>query len=317
MRTPLLSFATILIVLGTIFGQATPPAKMPPPEQPFEKEIRKSVAFIQMVCKKGQDTFDVKGTGFFLSYRDERFPAGSVFMYLITNRHVAECWDPEEKPMEVKSISVRFNLVNGASSVVPLSSSGNIRWIIPTDESVDLALFPLVPDTKQVDYRAVSFEMLATEEIVTREVFEGQKIIFTGFFYQFAGEKKMQPIIREGILAMVPDEDMETIKKKRGKVYLGDVHIFHGNSGSPVFVNVGGIHGNVLAGDRFLLLGVISSYFYEDEDLELHIATTMTGKLRANSGIAAIVPASAVGTLVNDPRLKQMRDQELARLTPK
>lgn len=156
------------------------------------------MAFIHLICQKGQDMFDVKGTGFFVSYHDERFAEGSRFIYFITNRHVAECWDNDDKPMDVKSASVRFNHVDGSSPEESLNSAGNVDWFIPTDESVDLALLPLLPDRKQIDYRAIPFEMLATEDIVNRDIFEGQKIMFTGFFYQFAGEKKMQPIVREG-----------------------------------------------------------------------------------------------------------------------
>lgn len=316
MRTLLKSTVGILTLASVIFGQAAT-AQAPLPEEPFEKQIRKSVAFIHLVCEKGRDTFDVKGTGFFLSYHDERFPDGSQFMYFITNRHVAECWDSDDKPMHVKSASIRFNHFDGSSPEEAMNPTGNLDWIIPKDDSVDLALLPLIPNRKVIDYRAVPFEMLANEEMVSRDVFEGQKIMFAGFFYQFAGEKKMQPIVREGILAMVPDEVMETINGKQGKLYLGDIHIFHGNSGSPVFVNVGGTHGNRILGDRFLLLGVVSSMFYEDQDLQLHIATTLEGKLHANSGIAAIVPATAVEKLVSDPRVKHIRDQKLAQLNTK
>jgi hypothetical protein len=35
---------------------------------------------------------------------------------------------------------------------------------------------------------------------------------------------------------MIPDEPMMTTTGKLGSLYLGDVHIFGGNSGSPVLV---------------------------------------------------------------------------------
>jgi hypothetical protein len=120
-------------------------------------------------------------------------------------------------------------------------------------------------------------------------------VLFTGFFYQIPGMKRFEPIIREGALAMIPYEDLETTLHKSGRVYLADVRAFHGNSGSPLVVNVGGLrNGDIRAGFDYRLLGVVSGFYHEDADLKLTVATTLTGKLEENSGIAMVVPADAI-----------------------
>jgi hypothetical protein len=102
---------------------------------------------------------------------------------------------------------------------------------------------------------------------------------------------------------MVPDEPMMTTTGKPGTVYLCDAHIFGGNSGSPVMVasswlGVGGYH----------LLGVVSGYYYEDENFNLEIATTVKGTGRANSGVAMVVPADDLKALLDAPEQKGSRE---------
>ena len=79
--------------------------------------------------------------------------------------------------------------------------------------------------------------MLATKDrIESASIDVGDNVIFAGYFYQFGGEKKIQPIVREGVLAMMPDEEIKTTLQKPGHLYLADVHAFHGNSGSPLLL---------------------------------------------------------------------------------
>ncbi len=277
---------------------------------PPERIIRKNVAFIRFVCTKGNENYDVRATGFWVAYPDARLK-DTVFSYLVTNRHVAECWDETRAPMAVRSVWLRENMKNGLSSEQFLSSTGNVDWIFPSDDSVDLAVLPLALDPQSVDFLAMTTSSFLGEE----PIYEGDKIMFSGFFYQFPGVKRVEPIIREGIIAMIPDEDLETTTGKPGKVYLGDVHIFGGNSGSPVFVDVGGLRGGGLAlGYSYRLLGVVSGMFYEDTDLSLHVTTTIRGTTHGNSGIAMIVPAKYLKDLLEDPRLKALRDAEVARV---
>jgi hypothetical protein len=55
---------------------------------------------------------------------------------------------------------------------------------------------------------------------------------------------------------------------------------------------------------------VVSGYYYEDSDLKLEIAKTVTGTQRANSGISMIVPADFVrGLILNGKDVVALRDR--------
>ena len=303
-----------VLACATAFGQAAAPAKA----VPFVKKLKETVAFIQLSCQSGNTLLDIRGTGFFSFYPDERVGKDRGFAYLVTNRHVAQCWDENDHPMQVKSISLRMNFADGGSRVIDLNRSGNVPWVLPSDDSVDLAIFPLAFDPKTIEYIPIPLSVFATDDVIaSRDISEGSRIVFSGFFVQFQGEHRMQPIVREGIIAMMPDEKLLNTTGKLGKVFLGDVHIFGGNSGSPVFVDLAGMRGgSIIAGEDYRLLGVVSGYFYEDQELSLKAATTLKGKAHANSGIAIIVPASALKELIEDPRVKSKREAIVAGLKP-
>lgn len=276
-----------------------------------EKQIRKTVVFIRMLCTKDGKDYDVRGTGFWVGYPDERLK-GRQFTYLVTNRHVAECWDDDTaKPMKVRAVWLRLNLKNGPSSELALSQTGNVNWILPSDDSVDLAVLPGGPSDSNVDFMEIPTPLF----LGNQEISEGDKIVFSGFFSQFAGLRRMEPIVREGILAMMPEEDITTTTNKPGKLYLGDVHIFNGNSGSPVLIDTGGLRGNAFTmPGQYRLLGVVSGMFYEDTDLTLQVTTSIKGTSHGNSGIAAIVPVQCLKDLLEDSRLKAIRDAEATRV---
>jgi len=59
--------------------------------------------------------------------------------------------------------------------------------------------------------------------------------VFDGHCYQFPGAERVQPIVRQGVLAMMPDEAIPTpLQNKPGHVYLVDFHAFDGNGGFPI-----------------------------------------------------------------------------------
>jgi hypothetical protein len=227
-------------------------------------------------------------------------PKDSAFDYLVTNRHMIECWDDQQHPRDVTSLVIRVNTKDGSSRKL----SGSPRdWYFPNDESVDLAVMPVtLPD--DLDFAGITSDIFATKEFMRNEqIAEGSPIILSGYFYQFPGERRFQAIVRQGILSMVPDEPIKTTAGKLGIVYLGDVHIFGGNSGSPVMVAAGPV--NI---DGYHLLGIVSGYYSEDEKFNLEVATTLTATVHANSGVAMIVPVDFLKTLLDRPELKAKRE---------
>jgi hypothetical protein len=137
----------------------------------------------------------------------------------------------------------------------------------------------------------------------------GDGVAFAGYLYQWPGDKKIQPIVRQGVLAMMPDETIgTTLNKRPGHLYLADVHAFHGNSGSPLFVTTGGIRGNSISGTSYYLLGVISGYYPEGETFSVPAAKVLTGQVHDNSGITTVVPANEIKSLLDSPAARIMRD---------
>ena len=263
--------------------------------------LKKSTVQIEVHCKHGNNVEPYGATGFLVSYPDSRLPNGSFFKYLVTNRHVAECRDDQNhSPQQIYVITARFNLHDGSSKEYPLDCGA---WHFSTDDSVDLAVMPISPpnDAEFVFFPTTEF---ATKDYVfSHRITEGSPIILSGYFYQFSGQQKFQAIVREGILSMMPDEPMETLTGKPGSLYLADVHIFGGNSGSPVLGE-----GDALDLDGFKLLGVVSGYYYEESDFSLKIATTAKGAMHANSGVAIIVPIDYLKTMLDAPDLKALRE---------
>jgi hypothetical protein len=282
--------------------------KPDPSVPPFGVQLKKSVVQIDLKCRDGNLLVQGGGTGFVLAISDSRLPKGSSFLYLVTNRHVAQCWDDPEHLRDVLTESIRVNLKSGSSKSYSLDTGA---WTFPTDDSVDLAVMPLTfPKDDDLDMYSLDFSDPGTKDYLhSHRIAEGSPVLISGFFVQYPGVQKFQSIVRQGIVSMMPDEPIKTTMGKLGTLYLADVHIFLGNSGSPVMVaedaiGVGGYH----------LLGVVSGYVYEDANFKVEIATTTTGKVSTNSGIAIIVPVDFLKALLDSPKLKDAREHYLSSL---
>ena len=295
-----------------------------------ETQLLKTIVFITLEVKlpdkdgKPGERAKLSGTGFWVSVPDSRLEAGKAFSYLVTNRHVAMALERDEKgkcnPLQIQKASLTVNLkdpVNGNrlhTEALPLSPK--VHWYLPKDEAIDLAVLPFgVPD--KVDARYISLEQFLSSDILDKKmVVPGDKVLTGGFFTGYTGLHEMQPILREGVLAMLPDGPMTTTLCGSGSVYLADVHVIPGNSGSPIFIIPAlGLGGGVVLGgvpSTFGLLGVVSGYMYEHEDMTLTATTTWKGSINANSGISVVVPAQQLKDLLESPQLKQLRDAQFS-----
>jgi hypothetical protein len=233
------------------------------------------------------------------------------FEYLVTNRHVAECMDDDLNPRQVVAVGLEVNLQNGQTTTIILNGQGSVPWRFPTDNSVDLAVIPFTPPHDFIP-KLVALDMIfSKEDFANQNIGEGAKIIMSGYFYQLDGSgPKLEPLVREGVLSMIPDGPLNTALRKPGRIYLGEVHVFGGNSGSPVFISLEGVRpSGVMLEGNYRLLGIVSGYYLEDSDFKLQIATTVTAKQRANSGISMIVPGDFLKDLIlNDHELVRARD---------
>ena len=310
-----------LVVVGAVAQQAAPSGQQPQAAvtsrpKSFAQGFRKAVGFMRVIFLEEGRLQEIAGTCFFVYYEDIRLGKERGFGYLVTNRHMAVPGIEKGFNYPVQQVSIRLNLHSpeeGRESIegnVPLG--GILHWFFPADEGVDLAVLPLSPDEKRFDYLPMNLSMLATKDkIESANIDAGDNVVFAGYFYQFGGEKKIQPIVREGVLAMMPDEEIKTTLQKPGHLYLADVHAFHGNSGSPLLVNAGGIRGSAITSPSYLLLGVVSGYYPEGEIFSVP-AAVLTKEVHDNSGIATVVPAYELKALLDSAPLQAARDAIVA-----
>jgi hypothetical protein len=97
---------------------------------------------------------------------------------------------------------------------------------------------------------------------------------------------------------------------------LADAHAFLGNSGSPLFVVVGGYrNGGFLATPSpDYLLGVVNGFIPESADGNVIAATLEVGSKDNlhSSGVLTFVPAQELWDFLYSPALKHQRDEAVA-----
>lgn len=270
--------------------------------------------FIKLTCKKDDQEFTVRGTGFLVDYPDPRLGKGAS-TYLVTNRHVAFCWDESSAlPMRVENISIRLGRKEPDGKAYAdelfLSHHGNVRWFLPEDDSVDLAVIPLTPDEKKFDFRTIPADnfltLPATDPLAT---FDEGSVFFAGFFQKFRRATRIQPILRQGrIVGMTPNGEFPLVGMPM-KLYLADIHVSGGNSGSPAFISEGGYQNQ----ENYRLVGIVNGFLFKDDHFNLKLATTVEGTGAENSGVATMVPVDELSALLRGPKLQAWRD---AQLTP-
>lgn len=310
----------VLAFASLALGQTTP--KPAPVSERAEKTLSRAVVRISATVE-GQ-TNPMEATGFVVTVPDDREP-GLLFPYLVTNRHVAAAIFPDPdgtpRPHKILEMNAFFNLkqpVDGTRShAIALPPKGEGLWYLPTDPSVDLAIISIAIDNTY-DVAFIGPNLFLTPDVWDKyRIVPGDKLLTCGFFLHYAGSHQFQPILREGSLAMVPDDVMPVPIGGSAKVYLADLHIIRGNSGSPLFLapsfTLGGYVYGSDGGLPYGLLGVVSGYMWEDNQLTLHAATDYEGTLHGNSGIAMVVPVEQLKNLLYRADLQASRDNTVAR----
>lgn len=307
-------------------GQAAAPAN-PPSQQPqfgpgFGDITAATVAFITVPYKEGDSVKAIKGTCFLVSLPDDRLGKDRVWTYLVTNRHVATA---EGVPSDelLPEVILRVNLSqpqDGRTAIddhVPLNSAR--RWFYPADPTVDLAVLPIGFDSTKLDLKGIPASMLATDDVLkAQSVGLGDPVFFVGYFAQFPGTQRAQPIYRSGSLAMMPADPIQMDGGGSEHLYLADVHAFLGNSGSPLFINLVGFRRGIIVGGgpaSEYLLGVVNG-FIPERNGRVTGAATFEGVqgTEPNSGILTFVPAQELKDLLDSPELQKQRNDEVEKL---
>lgn len=248
------------------------------------------------------------GTGFFVGIKNPT-NANISYAYLVTARHVL-CKPKSNEFLE--KIYVRINTTNGGSEkiVIPIIIEGNNRTVFThTDASVDIAVIPFFPDPNKFDFKIIPEEFIATLDTYKMlKIREGSEVFFTGLFSPYQGTTRNYPIIRFGRVALVTDEKIEWMGKLMD-LYLIEAGSYGGNSGSPVFFNLGNDRepNMLIVGPPVIkLAGIMQGTFRDIQEIQI-IETNTTPISYSSMGIAAVVPAYKLYELLFSDELKHQR----------
>jgi hypothetical protein len=328
----------LLLPLGGRLNAQARPRSSPQPESTIQ-QIKKSVVFIvgnEIVDGAPRST---AGTGFLVFVPEPRLGDNRGVVWLVTCDHVIRSPEPDGNPGPYyKAVSVRYNTrVPGSSGArqfdwlqMPvLDGNGKLLWFRdPDDPSSDVAAYPININPEIADIKWIGTNMLlGKEELHDRAIDENDEILFTGLFDWDPGARKNYPIVRHGKVALIPEERVPLargLNPPTADVYLAEVTSFGGNSGSPVFVRLGGaretLKGPVLTRYSYLLLGIMKGFF--PEAAPLLVGSKMPpGVIAQNSGIAMVVPASKIRDILKSPAVRAWTDallqQEMQKTVPK
>jgi hypothetical protein len=252
------------------------------------------------------------GTVFFVGYPDARGGPAFTFGYLVTAKHVLK----DSDKTYLKEIRIRLNLKNTSADhstetiTLPVSIDGKtLIWLHDDDDdAIDIAAIPFLPDLEKFDFKAIPIDWFADDATIRDfKVAEGDSLYFIGLMAQYYGKAKNYPVVRRGTLAMMTDEKIETPTGLQ-KAYIAELVSWPGNSGSPVFLNLGGMRDGALSlGMNLKFLGILSGSFLNAWKGTILDSQLIEGNA-LNTGISFIVPAGEVRAILDSPAAQSLRD---------
>jgi hypothetical protein len=261
------------------------------------------------------------GTGFFVLYPDKRGGPDYGFVYLVTAKHVLRDFDGKF----LRSVDVRVNLKSPEADSrvsfirnVPVSDEhGKLLWYHGSKEADEAVAVDCLPDQKKVAFKTIPLGMFVDNATLkSRDVEEGDSLYFIGLMAQFYGSKKNFPVVRRGTLAMMTDEEIPTPTGPQ-KAFIAELQSWPGNSGSPVFLNLGGLrHGGLFLGENLRFLGILLGDFVNKIPATVvgGPQVSLGGNDAANVGISLIVPAASLRKVLDSPEAQSERDRQIRQL---
>lgn len=270
---------------------------------PIPLDIKRIVAFIYYPTNTTNAAAD--GTGFLVGVVSKN--TNKTFSYLVTAKHVVRPTTNSWLPL----IFARVNCLDGSSQMIPirLVTTGRDKNVfIHDDPSVDIAIIPFLPDPKRFDFKLMSIDFITTDsDFKDLDIHEGSDVFFTGMFVQHLGEMRNTPITRFGKVALITDEKIDWVFGKTD-MYLMEVYVYGGYSGSPVFFQIGAErHGMVtFGGPNIKLAGVVSGHYNDIQPIET-VSVSTNQYVTANLGICGIVPSYKIRDVLLSKELQHQR----------
>ena len=248
------------------------------------------------------------GTVFFINVSD----GGLKFYYMVTAKHVAEA-------LEGSDCVLRVN--NREGHAVILEASATKWWYHPKESAVvDSAVASFAPPTRDLDIATISHTLFATPEVLREYEFGiGDEAYVAGLFTRVTGTARIQPVVRTGTIAMMPDEKIEFSTIGLIEAYLIETKSFGGLSGCPVFARHTvstpltqepdgppiGKFKRLYGGGSSYLLGSMIGHYIVPKDFDPTLSEAV------NMGLSAVVPIHKILEVINHPELADMRKAEI------
>jgi hypothetical protein len=261
--------------------------------------LLKCVGFVS----RDQENLDYRASAFVVSVPHDEH---SGCLHLVTAKHVAVSLQKGEA-------SIAFNGKDG----LPLwmNNGDRVPWFFHPDETVDVAILPMASlRLREYDYQDISIDLFLTS--TRSEEYEigcGDDVFAIGLFAPFTGTLRFTPIVRTGVIAMMPEGRIRHPEFGSMEAYLTESRSLGGLSGSPVFVrdtvSVQGVNKEgkprpFSAPAGFHLLGLLSGHWDAP-------AAEMGGSL--NMGISLVVPATKILEALFAPELTALREEAFER----
>ncbi|HEU5340871.1 hypothetical protein [Edaphobacter sp.] len=228
-------------------------------------------------------------------------------LHLVTAKHVAI-------RLQRGEAVIAFNGKDG----LPLwmSNGDRVPWFFHPDETVDVAILPMASlRLNEYDYQDISTNLFLTS--ARSEEYEigcGDDVFTIGLFTPFTGVLRFTPIVRTGVIAMMPDGRVHHPEFGSMEAYLTESRSLGGLSGSPVFVrdtvsvqgvNTEGKPRPFSAPAGFHLLGLLSGHW--------DAPGTTRHSAGLNMGISLVVPAAKILEALSSPSLTALREEAFQR----
>jgi hypothetical protein len=276
-------------------------------EDPFMRVpdvLKHCVAFIG--CDLGGGKKDYIGTGFLVTIPSAK--SGANFQYFVTAKHVALTLDG-------LSIFVQHMLNSGETVQI---EANDLNWTYHPDPDVDVAVLQVGEFDSDIKTAWIEMEMFADKNVLEKNgIGIGDEVIVVGLFTRL--KKTVDPIIRIGNIAMIPDGKVISAEIVPGKFvpmegYLIDQRSLGGMSGCPVFVRqtttIPVTRGNSTPqplhglGSAYLL-GMMHGHWKIDPQ---EANDVFPNKGDFPIGFSIVVPAEKIMETLNQPELKSIRD---------
>jgi len=268
-------------------------------------QIKKSVSFV--FVPDGMGGFRPQGTGFFVGVKNELNQNASN-VYFVTAKHVVQ----DTAGAYLPEIIMRLNTVDDASQLIRIVMN-EVKVFEHPDKDVDIAIFPCLPNVQKFDFRFIPEDLVANKKLMEKHrITEGDDVFFAGLFVSHMGQKRNQPIIRFGKVALIPEEKIEW--KEHGKppslvdLYLLECQSFTGNSGAPVFFQLqqSQKRSDVALSGEVFLAGIMKGSFLHGNEVQSS-AEAEKLVLWQNAGIAAVTPAEKLNEILFSAELVAQR----------